>query len=146
MRTLGIAALALVAGAGGGWAASSLTDHTTTTKTIVAATPASASTSQTQPQTSSATFAGDRLDVAAVLKDVEPSVVSITTTITERRGPFTSTGQAAGTGIVLSTDGEVLTNAHVVSGATSIEVNVPGDSSPAPPRWSASTPPTTSPC
>ena len=56
-------------------------------------------------------------------------MVSITTTITERRGPFTSTGQAAGTGIVLSADGQVLTNAHVVAGATSIEVNLPGETS-----------------
>jgi S1-C subfamily serine protease len=35
-------------------------------------------------------------------------------------------GEAAGTGIVLSSAGEVLTNNHVIQGATSIEVVVPG--------------------
>jgi S1-C subfamily serine protease len=35
-------------------------------------------------------------------------------------------GSAAGTGIVLSSSGEVLTNNHVIQGATSIEVVVPG--------------------
>ena len=33
-------------------------------------------------------------------------------------------GRAAGTGMVISKDGEVLTNAHVISGATSITVTV----------------------
>ena len=123
VRTVGIAALALVAGAGGGWAASSLTDHGTTT--VVTATQ---TTATAQALATNAAFSGQRLTVAAVLQAVEPSVVSITTQITQRRGPFTSTGEAAGTGIVLSADGEVLTNAHVVEGATSISVTVPGDS------------------
>src|SRR6185437_8331679 len=36
------------------------------------------------------------------------------------------TGAAAGTGMVLTSSGEVLTNNHVVAGATSITVVVPG--------------------
>jgi S1-C subfamily serine protease len=35
-------------------------------------------------------------------------------------------GQAAGTGMVLTSSGEVLTNNHVIRGATQIRVNVPG--------------------
>jgi S1-C subfamily serine protease len=35
-------------------------------------------------------------------------------------------GSAAGTGIVLTSSGEVLTNNHVIQGATSVEVVVPG--------------------
>src|SRR5436309_4468775 len=35
-------------------------------------------------------------------------------------------GAAAGTGIVLTSSGEVLTNNHVIQGATSVEVVVPG--------------------
>jgi S1-C subfamily serine protease len=35
-------------------------------------------------------------------------------------------GQAAGTGMVLTSSGEVLTNNHVIRGATSIRVSVPG--------------------
>jgi putative serine protease PepD len=40
-----------------------------------------------------------------------------------RAGRFYPT-EGAGTGVILSADGEVLTNAHVVAGATSIKVNV----------------------
>src|SRR5882757_8534686 len=35
-------------------------------------------------------------------------------------------GAAAGTGIVLTSSGEVLTNNHVIQGATSVQVAVPG--------------------
>src|SRR4051794_14973 len=35
-------------------------------------------------------------------------------------------GRAAGTGIVLSSSGEILTNNHVIRGATAIKVIVPG--------------------
>src|SRR5581483_11600834 len=35
-------------------------------------------------------------------------------------------GSAAGTGMVLTSNGEVLTNNHVISGATTIRVRVPG--------------------
>ena len=125
VRTVGIAALALVAGAGGGWAASSLTDHGTTT--VVTAphdlrSPAARPWRQAPPSPASAST------VAAVLQGRRAFGRVDHDQITERRGPFTSTGEAAGTGIVLSTDGEVLTNAHVVEGATSISVTVPGDS------------------
>jgi S1-C subfamily serine protease len=37
-------------------------------------------------------------------------------------------GQAAGTGIVLTSNGEVLTNNHVIRGATSVRVSIPGTS------------------
>jgi S1-C subfamily serine protease len=37
-------------------------------------------------------------------------------------------GSAAGTGIVLTSSGEVLTNNHVIQGATSVKVTVPGTS------------------
>ena len=67
------------------------------------------------------------LDVGAVLKKVDPSVVTIKTTI-EVQGQFgqTQTGEAAGTGIVLAADGEILTNAHVVANSTSITVTLSG--------------------
>ena len=59
------------------------------------------------------------IDVLAVLNRVEPSVVSVQTT------NGLDDGQAgAGTGIVLTSDGLVLTNAHVVAGLPSIEVGL----------------------
>jgi S1-C subfamily serine protease len=54
-------------------------------------------------------------DVAALLADVLPGVVSIQTSVKAGR-------QGSATGMVISADGEVLTNAHVVTGAASIRV------------------------
>ncbi|GHF25586.1 serine protease [Amycolatopsis deserti] len=62
-------------------------------------------------QTSSST-----LDVADVAKKVEPGLVDVYATLGY------SGQQAAGTGMVLTADGQVLTNNHVVAGATSIKV------------------------
>ena len=90
---------------------------------IAASTSAPASTSS-----GSSTFAGVPLSVADVIAKVEPAVVTIQVSITQGR----LTGTAAGTGIILTADGRVLTNAHVVSGATSITVGVAGQSQPMP--------------
>jgi S1-C subfamily serine protease len=64
------------------------------------------------------------LDVPGLVELVAPSVVSIQTDIA---GPFGSDGTGAGTGIVLTADGEILTNAHVVAGATAIRVTISGE-------------------
>lgn len=64
-------------------------------------------------------------DVQAILAKVQPGVVYIHTQAS-RGGRFFPT-QGAGTGVVLTADGEVLTNAHVVAGATSIKVNLAGE-------------------
>jgi len=61
-------------------------------------------------------------DVAGILAKVQPGVVFVHTQAS-RGGRFFPT-EGAGTGVILSADGEVLTNAHVVAGATSIKVNV----------------------
>jgi S1-C subfamily serine protease len=54
--------------------------------------------------------------VAAVAKKVDPALVDIDTVLGAQNG------EAAGTGIVIASDGVVLTNNHVVAGATSITV------------------------
>jgi len=62
------------------------------------------------------------LDIQGVLEKVQPGVVAIGVTGLDGRG--------AGTGMVLTADGEVLTNAHVVSGATRIRVTLFGENEP----------------
>jgi S1-C subfamily serine protease len=68
-------------------------------------------------------LANGPLTVTAIAAAVDPAVVSIEATSTGRRG---ATATATGTGMVVTDDGQVLTNAHVVDGATSITVAVPG--------------------
>jgi S1-C subfamily serine protease len=103
-------AVALLAGSAGGLVARALEP----TPTITTAAP-------TAP---SSRLAGDSIDVAAVVAKVEPAVVSIEAATNQ--GPFSAT--SAGSGIILTSDGEVLTNAHVVEGASSIKVTVDGQS------------------
>src|SRR6266511_596307 len=103
--------VALVAGSAGGVVTRELEPSPTSSTTVVQ----TASSSQ---------LAGDSLDVAQVVAKVEPAVVSIEASTNQ--GPFSST--AAGSGIILTSDGEVLTNAHVVNGASSIKVTLNGQS------------------
>ena len=73
-------------------------------------------------------------DIQAVLGKVEPAVVAIRTE-TFRPGGILGgggNGEGAGTGMILTPDGEVLTNAHVIDGATSIEVTLFGETEPRP--------------
>jgi S1-C subfamily serine protease len=59
---------------------------------------------------------GAALDTAAIAAKVNPAVVDVNTVLGYQNG------RAAGTGIVISSSGLVLTNNHVISGATSISV------------------------
>ena len=62
------------------------------------------------------------LDVAAVIEHMAPSVVTISADV--------DGGQSVGTGVIITDDGEVLTNAHVVQGATTIRVRLAGETEP----------------
>lgn len=63
-------------------------------------------------------------DAQAIALKVDPAVVDINTVFQTANG----SGQAAGTGIILTSTGEILTNNHVVEGATSITVQIAGRS------------------
>jgi len=60
------------------------------------------------------------LDLTAIAAKVDPSVVDIASTLGYQNGA------AAGTGIVLTASGQVLTNNHVIDGATSLTAQVNG--------------------
>lgn len=63
-------------------------------------------------------------DVSDLVKSVRPGVVSVTQSQIQRDyfGLPQEVPAGAGTGVVISEDGEVLTNAHVVAGADSVVV------------------------
>jgi len=60
--------------------------------------------------------------ITSVADKVSPSVVSIVTDVTTQTIFGAATQQAAGTGIVVSKDGYILTNRHVVSSASKVQV------------------------
>jgi S1-C subfamily serine protease len=68
------------------------------------------------PTGSGTNVSGGPADAASIAARVDPAVVDIDTTIGYQQA------EAAGTGMVLTADGEVLTNNHVIEGATSIRV------------------------
>ena len=64
----------------------------------------------------------DEADLANLVKKVSPTVVSIVTTQVSGTGVFQSTSEGAGTGIIVSKDGYILTNRHVVDSSQTIQV------------------------
>jgi putative serine protease PepD len=68
-------------------------------------------------------------DIQGILAKVEPATVAIRTQAFQGNDLFgTRVVAGAGTGMILTPDGEVLTNNHVIAGATSIKVTVFGQS------------------
>lgn len=63
---------------------------------------------------------GGGLDIHALLDRATPSVVSIRTGETTTSGVY----DGAGSGVIISAEGDVLTNAHVVNGASDIKVTL----------------------
>ena len=64
-----------------------------------------------------------QVQVQALLKKILPAVVSIN--VNQAGG-----GSDQGTGVIISSNGEVITNNHVIAGASSIQVNLYNQSSP----------------
>ena len=63
-----------------------------------------------------------RVNVAKVADYVAPSVVTISADV--------NGGTSLGTGVIISTDGEIVTNAHVIKDATEIRVRLAGETEP----------------
>src|SRR6476469_7410146 len=73
------------------------------------------------PPASSSGSSRGSVDLSALAAKVDPGLVDINTRLSHQNG------SVAGTGIVLSASGEVLTNNHVISGGISIDVTDAGN-------------------
>jgi len=109
--TLAVAALVVAGGiAGGALGAEAILNRTP------AAVPAAVTRSTS---TSSVAQAQTPMAAPAIYQQSAPGVVTITTSVA---GRFGRVGEGTGSGIVLNTNGDILTNAHVVAGANQIQV------------------------
>jgi putative serine protease PepD len=99
---------------------------------FVAALDDNSSSSTPAASTAPAPVASTGGDISKAVSTIGPSVVNITADISGGSGGFgggfrgQGGGTSAGTGVIVTADGQVVTNAHVVSGATDISVAVPG--------------------
>ena len=101
----------LIIGAGflGAWLNSQFSPATTTVGTLA--------------NDGNLTVSADEADTAEVVKKVSPSVVSIVIMNSNSSGTYsTQTQEGAGTGIIISKDGYILTNKHVASDASDFQI------------------------
>jgi S1-C subfamily serine protease len=117
-----VAVVAAAAGAGIGWslartinARNGVAQNNTQPITEQPAQPAQPG-SPIQPAPST----GGGLNTNAIASKVDPAIVDINTVV--------GSGQAAGTGQIITSNGEILTNNHVVDRSTSIQVTIAGRS------------------
>jgi serine protease Do len=83
-----------------------------------AATPTNSTASTNGTSTASSAAAAQPQSAATVYQQASPGIVTITTEVTRRFGQ----GQGTGSGILLDQNGDILTNAHVIAGASQIQV------------------------
>ena len=95
--------------------------RTAQTAMVPHASPPSSSTAPIAAATPSPNQNGT-LDVTQITARVGPAIVDINTVVQTSTG----TGAAAGTGMIVTSSGEVLTNNHVVDGSISISVTIAG--------------------
>ncbi|HEY6379981.1 MAG TPA: trypsin-like peptidase domain-containing protein [Candidatus Dormibacteraeota bacterium] len=111
-------ALIVTAGVAAGSVGVVLVTRSSSTSSQISGVPGNLAPLPTVPPASSNQGSAS-LDPTAIAARVDPALVDINVTLGGQ-------GTAAGTGIILTSSGEVLTNNHVVEGATSIAVQVNG--------------------
>ena len=119
-KTLAAVALVLVcalAGVGGGVLGAALM-RSTSGPVVYKAVQSDGSTSA-----STTAASGDALTIAQIAEKVKPSVVEVTTSSVQTNGIFAQyVTEGAGSGVIISEDGYILTNNHVIEGQSSIKV------------------------
>lgn len=94
---------------------------------VLSSNPAAINQPATVPAKSNLTnVSGDQEKaLEALYKQVSPAVVNITVKLNQGSQDPTTGGMAEGSGFLYDTKGRIVTNNHVVEGATQIEVNFP---------------------
>ena len=120
-RGLGVVALALVSavsalgGAAIGVLATREDDEMVTTGTVV-----------TAPETEGENVNEANTAIGKIALAVAPSVVTLTANTESQFGE----GESVGTGVIINSNGEILTNAHVVEGADTVQVRLMNETEP----------------
>jgi S1-C subfamily serine protease len=86
--------------------------------------PTQAHVQTVQPVQQSTSSGSSNLDINSITRKVSPAIVDINTVIQTASG----SAAAAGTGLIITSSGNVLTNNHVVEGSVSIKVRIQGKS------------------
>lgn len=111
------AVMSLIAGFVGGVIATQVDDDGVASETYTQITAAPVVSDETSSEVTGVAQAAARL---------ANSVVTVSSLVSSDAGE----GEATGTGVVVTSGGEILTNAHVVEGATEVRVRFAGDTEP----------------
>jgi S1-C subfamily serine protease len=124
------AAVGLVAGLIGGGVVLGVHDATSSSSSSSSASANGAASTATTPSSSTTIIAGTAPNWVNVAARAMPGVVEISTvqTTTDQLGNSSQTA-ALGTGFVIDTHGDILTNQHVIGGSASINVQFPSGAS-----------------
>lgn len=77
---------------------------------------------QTSQSIEQSTSSGANLNLDGVTRKVSPAVVDVNTVIQTANG----SAEAAGTGLIITSSGDILTNNHVVEGSVTVRVTIQG--------------------
>jgi serine protease Do len=96
----------------------------TGTAAVLTSTAAPASTPAATANTRAVDTAPDAEDITAVVAAARKSVVTITSNGVTTNGPFTVPSTGVGSGVILTANGYILTNRHVVEDSQSLSVTL----------------------